>query len=65
MKGSSSSLSSRAARMENASSSYSCDISHLGDSGSHGTVAYRIIMKMSWNARGNRHDTGPPTKEKP
>jgi hypothetical protein len=34
-------------------------MSHLGDSGSHGTVAKRIKMNRNWNAKGTRHEALP------
>jgi hypothetical protein len=37
---------------------------YLGDSGSHGTVLYKMTMNMSWKASGNLHDTGPVVNEK-
>ena len=39
-------------------------LTYLGDSGSQGTVAYKMIMKMSWNASGNLQAIGPWRKEK-
>ena len=51
--------------MASASSMLPWEMSQRGDSGSQGTVAKRIPMKMNWKARGRRHDTGPETKEKP
>jgi hypothetical protein len=39
-------------------------MSHRGDSGNHGTVAKRIMMKTNWKARGTRHAAEPPMKLK-
>jgi hypothetical protein len=36
-------------------------INHLGDSGSQGTVANKIMINRNWKARGMRHAALPPT----
>lgn len=60
MKGSSTSVVSRSARIFSASSMCPCAISQRGLSGSHGTVPKRIKIKINWKASGKRHATLPP-----